>query len=70
MSETEHEIEMQEVCTIQIAFPVDSDEQAIGYKKKITEILSDIPKVRIEFALTSLPKLTRPNANRPAKLNQ
>ncbi len=70
MNETEHEIEMQEICTIQIAFPVDSDEQAIGYKKKITEILSDISNARIEFALTPLPKLTSPNASSTAKPNQ
>lgn len=61
---------MQEICTIQIAFSVDSDEQAIGYKKKITEILSDISNARIEFALTSMPKLTKPNANSTAKLNK
>ena len=63
MDGTEHPIEMQEICTMQIAFPVDSDEQAISYKKKINEILSDIPNARIEFALTPLPKLKKPNAS-------
>ena len=70
MGEPEHTIEMQEVCTIQIAFAVDSDEQAIGYKKKISEILSDIPNARIEFALTPMPKRIKPNASRTANPNQ
>jgi len=63
MDEEEHKIEMQEICTMQIAFPVDTDEQAIAYKKKICEILADIPKARVEFALMPLPKLTKPNAS-------
>ena len=46
---------MQEICSIRIGFPVDSDEQAISYKKKISEVLSDIPTARIEFNLTSVP---------------
>jgi len=70
MVEPEHTIEMQEICTIQIAFAVDSDEQAISYKKKINEVLSDIPNARIEFALTPMPKRVKPNAGRTANLNQ
>ena len=70
MDEPEHTIEMQEICTIQIAFPVDTDEQAISYKKKISDVLADIPQARIEFALTPMPKRTKPNANRTANPNQ
>jgi len=70
MTEPEHSIEMQEICTIQIAFAVDSDEQAISYKKKISEILADIPNARIEFALTPMPKRVKPNATGTTKLNQ
>ena len=70
MGEPEHPIEMQDICTIQIAFPVDTDEQAIGYKKKISEILSDIPNARIEFALTPLPKQRKPNASSTTIPNQ
>lgn len=70
MGEPEHTIEMQEICTIQIAFPVDTDEQAISYKKKIYEILSDIPNARIEFALTPMPKRVSPNASSTTKPNQ
>jgi len=70
MDDAEHTIEMQEICTIQIAFPVDTDEQAIGYKKKINEILSDIPQARVEFALTPMPKRIKPNASRTTNPNQ
>lgn len=41
----------QEICTIRIMFPVDSDEQAIEFKKKITNILSEIPEAAINFSL-------------------
>jgi len=51
-----------ELCTIRIAFPVETDEQAIGYKKKISEILADIPQVRIEFSLNNVPVPMRQNA--------
>ena len=48
----------QQICSIRIGFPVTSDEQAIEYKQKIGAILADIPQVRIEFSLSSMP--TRP----------
>ncbi|GAI93124.1 unnamed protein product [marine sediment metagenome] len=63
MDEPEHTIEMQDICTIQIAFPVDTDEQAIEYKKKISEILSNIPNLRIDFSLASMPKRLKRNAS-------
>ncbi|MBA7526368.1 hypothetical protein ES705_18530 [subsurface metagenome] len=44
-----------EVCTIRIMFPVVSDEQAINCKKKIKEILSDIPEVNTQFSLMDMP---------------
>lgn len=47
-----------QVCSIRIMFPVDTDEQAIAYKKKIGEVLADIPQARIEFSLMSRPPLT------------
>lgn len=59
-----------ELCTIRIAFPVETDEQAIGYKKKISEILADIPQVRIEFSLNNVPVPMRPNASSTTKSNQ
>jgi len=56
-----------ELCTIRIAFPVKTDEDAIGYKKKISEILSDIPQVRIEFSLNNVPVPMRQNASPTTK---
>lgn len=44
----------KEVCTIRIMFPVESDEQAIACKKKIKEVLSDIPEVNVQFSLVDL----------------
>lgn len=40
-----------ETCTIRILFSVESDEQAIEYKHKIQEVLSDIPDANMQFAL-------------------
>jgi len=48
--------EKKQVCSMQIMFPVDTDEEAIAYKKKVGEVLADIPNSRIEFRLTSIPK--------------
>lgn len=56
-----------ELCTIRIAFPVETDDQAIEYKKKISDVLSDIPQVRIEFNLTTVPVPIKPNARSTAK---
>ena len=41
----------KEICTIRIMFPVDSDEQAIEYKKKIAAVLAAIPEAQIQFGL-------------------
>ena len=43
----------QQVCIMQIAFPVDSDDQAISIKKKIGEILSLLPDSSIDFRLVA-----------------
>lgn len=45
----------KEICSIRIMFPVTSDEQAIEYKKKIGDILSDIPTAFIEFSIKTIP---------------
>jgi len=45
----------KEVCTIRIAFPVNSDDEAIDYKKKISEVLKDNPDVQIQFGIMSNP---------------
>ena len=46
----------KEICTIRIMFPVESDEQAIEYKKKIAALLVEIPDANIQFSITSVPK--------------
>ncbi|MBA7713001.1 hypothetical protein ES703_121996 [subsurface metagenome] len=45
----------KQICQIRIMFPVDSDEQAIAYKKKITDVLTEIPEAQINFSLMSMP---------------
>lgn len=41
----------KQICSIRIMFPVDTDEKAIEYKKKISEVLASIPDVQIHFSL-------------------
>jgi len=41
----------KQLCTIRIGFPVDTDEQAIEYKKKIAAVLAEIPDAQIQFSL-------------------
>ncbi|GAH11557.1 unnamed protein product [marine sediment metagenome] len=45
----------QEICTIRIIFPVESDEDAIECKKKIQNTLSDKPDVLFDFTIKSMP---------------
>lgn len=46
----------QQLCRITIMFPVESDEQAIEYKKKIAEVLAPIRESQVQFMLSGLPK--------------
>lgn len=55
MDEPEQKTPPRQICSIRIAFPVTTDEQAIAYKKKIGDILSDMPQSRIEFSISSVP---------------
>lgn len=52
----------KEICSIRIVFPVMSDEQAIDYKKRLSDILADIPDAHIDFSLRPLPKGIPQNA--------
>lgn len=45
----------QEICSIRIMFPVDTDEQAIEYKKKIAGLLAEISEAQIQFSLMTNP---------------
>lgn len=62
MIETKQKTTGSEICSIRIMFPVESDEQAIEYKKKIAAILAEIPDAQINFALSSLPSRGELNA--------
>lgn len=70
MTTGDHTIDMQDICTIQIAFAVESDEQAIQYKRKISDVLADIPNARIEFSLMPMPKRIKANASHTPNPNQ
>lgn len=50
MSERQRKMD-SEICMIKIVFPVDSDEQAIEFKKKIAAILTEIPDAQIHFSI-------------------
>lgn len=52
----------KQICSIRIMFPAESDEQAIEYKKKITELLSEIPESNIQFGLMTDPSRNPTNA--------
>lgn len=45
----------EQICSIRIGFPVTTDEHAIRCKQRIVKFLADIPQVRIEFSLSSMP---------------
>ncbi|GAJ12656.1 unnamed protein product, partial [marine sediment metagenome] len=48
----------KEICTIRIIFPVNSDEQALEAKKKISEVLADVPDAQVHFAI--MPQIDQP----------
>lgn len=61
MTEPNQKIMVSEICTIRIAFPVESDEQAISYRAKIKEMLSAVPNAQVNFSIVSTPQgMTRP----------
>ncbi len=62
MTEDEKIPQPTQICSIRIGFPVTSDEQAIEYKKKLSEVLADMPNARIEFSLMAIP-VGSPNAS-------
>jgi len=52
---TEPKEKPQELCSIKIMFPVETDEQAIQYKQAIGSVLATIPNAKVEFTLLSFP---------------
>ncbi len=46
--------EPKQICSITIAFPVTSDDDAIAVKKKIDEATADLNGVRIDFRIMNM----------------
>jgi hypothetical protein len=46
----------KQLCTLTVNAVVDSDEQAIEYKKKVTVAFADNPDVQINFVLRNSPR--------------
>ena len=57
---SDDELTMKQVCTIQIVFPVDDDNEAIELKQKIESALKDNPTARIDFRITKMPTRPKP----------
>lgn len=47
----------QEICTIRIMFPVNSDEDAIECKKKIAAAVADKPDAVMQFSISNMPPM-------------
>jgi len=45
-----------QICTISIVFPIEADDKAIECKKKISEVISDLPEARVDFRIMEIPK--------------
>lgn len=43
-----------QICTITLVFPVDTDDEAIALKKKIDIAVSETPKVRVDFRIMNM----------------
>ena len=53
---TTNTTEKKQVCSITIAFPAESDDEAIAVKKKIADVVADLPEVRIDFRIMEMGK--------------
>lgn len=53
----------KQMCSITIGFVAESDEQAIGVKKKIAAALSDIADIHTRFLLMPITDKGPPHAN-------
>lgn len=66
MTQSKQNQTVSEICSIRIMFPVESDEQALAFKKKIGDLLADIPDAMIQFSINSAPldrPMGRPNVS-------
>lgn len=48
-------MENPQLCSINIMFPVETDEKAIEIKKKIAAVVGDIENVKVDFRLMVMP---------------
>jgi len=55
-------IPVKQLCIITAMFPVDNDDEAIDYKKKLSAILSPVPEAKVEFRLTNMPQPRTPGS--------
>lgn len=51
---TENKTDTKQVCSITVMFPVTTDEDAIVVKKKIGDVLKDLPESRIDFRIADM----------------
>lgn len=55
MTSTKQNQTDSDTCMFMIAFPVESDEQAIEVKRKIKEVIGDVEGLRFDFRITQTP---------------
>ncbi len=48
--------ESKQICRITITFPIESDDKAIEYKKKIASLMAEAAEAQIQFSLMNIPK--------------
>ena len=49
----ENDQTQSQLCTLRIAFPVESDDEAMAVKKKISEILAGVKDAQVNFSLVN-----------------
>ena len=47
-------VQAEQLCAITIVFPVADDDQIISVKKKVSEAIADLPKVKTEMRITDM----------------
>jgi len=55
VNENEQATPQKQICTIRILLIVASDEEALQYKKKVTEIFGSNPDAQVTFGLANNP---------------
>lgn len=47
-------MENNQLCVITIIFPVGNDDQIISVKKKVSDMVAELPKVKTEMRITDI----------------